>query len=76
MFNLLLSVVVFFLFGGRELLNRRVEVPASAAAATERFERGAGARPAAPGPRRRWPARGRTTDERGARRSTATRSSR
>jgi Na+/H+ antiporter NhaD/arsenite permease-like protein len=35
-FNLLLSVIVFFLFGGRELLGRRQEVPGESSA---RFER-------------------------------------
>jgi di/tricarboxylate transporter len=35
-FNTLLSVVVFFLFGGRDLLNRRVDTDP---AATERFKR-------------------------------------
>ena len=34
-FNALLSVIVFFLFGGRELLSRREEVPES----SDRFER-------------------------------------
>jgi di/tricarboxylate transporter len=34
-FNALLSVIVFFLFGGRELLSRRAEVPETSA----RFER-------------------------------------
>jgi di/tricarboxylate transporter len=40
-FNFLLSVVVFFLFGGRKLLGHRVEAgePAGEAAATGRFER-------------------------------------
>jgi di/tricarboxylate transporter len=35
LFNLALSVVVFFLFGGRDLLRRRVQTPSS----TGRFER-------------------------------------
>jgi Na+/H+ antiporter NhaD/arsenite permease-like protein len=40
-FNTLLSIVVFFLFGGRKLLNRRVdpEAPSEDGEATRRFER-------------------------------------
>jgi di/tricarboxylate transporter len=47
-FNLILSVIVFFLFGGRELLRRRVAVEAP----------GAGAEPSEPTQRFREPATG------------------
>ena len=54
-FNLLLSVVVFFLFGGRKLLDRRVEA-GRARPATEAERRGARARRAGARGPRRWPA--------------------
>ena len=77
-FNFLLCIVVFFLFGGRQLLGHRVEPGETVTTTTARgassatSKEGEGRRPG----RRRWPAVRRPPRRRTCRSSTATRSSR